>query len=852
MKQILFSWLIICGTALVAAAQQNPVTWTWKATHLQGEEYQITFKAKINDGWYTYSQFIGDDGPVPTSINYDSDNQTVVGKATEKTSKPAYKVEGFDKMFDMDIIKYKHDLTIQQTIKVKDASKEVVGYMTYMTCDNEQCRPPTDVEFSFMPSSLIQKTAADPTTDQANAPPVTTEEPTPPTTETTTATETVVEQVPETTTSPTTTVNNEMPVSWLIEFNKINDLEFDMIATATIAEGWYVYSQVLESEDGPLATFVEINKEIEVVTDVETASQPAYKVEGFDKMFEMNVTKYKHDFTITKRLKVTDTTKVIKGFLEYMTCNDEQCRPPTAVEFSYYVNGEPADMAKFEGTVQGDQFNPVRPTLQATNIKPVGACEGTDGNILKADKRVASMGLWAIFLAGFGGGLIALLTPCVFPMIPMTVSLFSKGKDKKKGDGIKNALLFGASIVVIYVSLGLIITAVFGADALNQFSTHWLTNLAFFLLFTVFAISFFGYFEITLPSSWANKANSASMKGGLIGTFFGAFSIALVSFSCTGPIIGTLIVQAINIGYGGPAIGMLGFSLALALPFTLFAAFPSWLQSLPSSGSWMTSMKVVLGFVELALGLKFLSVADLTEGWGILPYEAFVGLWGVIFIAMGLYLFGVIVFPHDAKGAKISNGRKALGVASFGFAVYVLTGFMSNSDDTFVTPNLLSGLAPPVCYSYIKPCDCPATLEECFKDYDEALAYAKKVNKPILIDFTGHGCVNCRRMEDLVWTKPAINDIIRNEYVLVSLYVDDRKKLDKTLIGPDGRKIRNVGNKWALFEEVNFNKQSQPYYALINTKEEVLNRPKAYTPDVEEYKAFLECGVEQFKASMEK
>jgi len=568
-------------------------------------------------------------------------------------------------------------------------------------------------------------------------------------------------------------------------------------------------------------------------------------------MFDMNITKYKHDFTITKRLKLTKDIETIKGFLEYMTCDDEQCRPPTAVEFEHNISGV-ALLPPTKGTVDGDQFNPVRPTLQATNLAPVGNCNGTTGDALKGNNQVASMSLWAIFLAGFGGGLIALLTPCVFPMIPMTVSLFSKGKDKTKAEGIKNALIFGGSIIVIYVALGLLITAAFGTDALNQFSTHWLTNVIFFLLFTIFAISFFGYFDIRLPSSWANKANSASMKGGLIGSFFGAFSIALVSFSCTGPIIGTLIVQSINSGFGGPAVGMFGFSVALALPFTLFAAFPSWLQSLPSSGSWMTSMKVVLGFVELALGLKFLSVADLTEGWKILPYEAFIALWGVIFIAMGLYLFGIILFPHDAKGAKISNGRKMFGGVSFVFAAYIFSGFMSNTHNTFITPNLLSGLAPPVCHSYIKPCDCPATLSECFKDYDEALAYAKTVNKPILIDFTGHGCVNCRRMEDQVWTKPEINDLIRNEYVLVSLYVDDRKPLDKVLVGPDGRKIRNVGNKWALFEEVNFKKQSQPYYALINTKEEVLNTPKAYTPDVAEYKAFLECGIEQYKKSMAK
>ncbi|MBL4648605.1 MAG: thioredoxin family protein, partial [Aureispira sp.] len=438
---------------------------------------------------------------------------------------------------------------------------------------------------------------------------------------------------------------------------------------------------------------------------------------------------------------------------------------------------------------------------------------------------------------------------CVFPMIPMTVALFSKGKKKSKRASINNALIFGASIIVIYVALGLLVTILFGADALNRLSTHWLMNLTFFALFTVFAFSFFGFFEISLPASWANKADQASMKGGLIGTFFGAFSICLVSFSCTGPIIGTLLVEAVKEGFFAPAVGMLGFSIALALPFTLFAAFPSWLQSLPNSGSWMTTMKVVLGFLELALGLKFLSTADLTQHWGIMPYELFIALWGIIFALMAIYLFGFIKFPHDNPNAEISIPRKGFAAITAALTIYIFSGFMTNSEGTFVTPSLLSGLAPAVCYSYIKPCDCPATLDECFHDYYEALAHAKKVNKPLLVDFTGHGCVNCRRMEDNVWTKKEINDIIRNEYVLVSLYIDDNKALDKTLVTPSGKKLRNVGNKWAEFQAVNFVTLSQPYYILVNTKEQVLNTPVGYTPDEKEYLDFLECGVKQFKES---
>ncbi len=660
-------------------------------------------------------------------------------------------------------------------------------------------------------------------------------------------------------------------------------------------------------------------------------------------MFDMQVTKYKKDFTIRQKFQATDPTKEVSGYLEYMTCNDSQCLPPTAVEFSFLPSSylpkpsnrpppkgdEPKDDAlkeqpsdnstgqtdpvkttnkapsptptpedptvatdpvvenpvttpaetpattpaqtnevEFVGTTQNDVFDPMRPKLVATANAPIaGDCESETGEIVQnLNVDVEGLPWWQIFLLGFGGGLIALLTPCVFPMIPMTVSLFSKsGKgEMTRSRGIKNALLFGASIIVIYVSLGLLFTIAFGSDALNLISTSWIMNLAFFLLFTVFAFSFFGYYEIQLPSAWANKADQASSKGGLMGTFFGAFSIALVSFSCTGPIIGSLIVQTASSGsYGAPAIGMFGFSLALALPFMLFAAFPSWLQSLPKSGGWMTSMKVVLGFLELALGLKFLSIADLTEHWNILPYEVFIGLWGLIFILMTAYLFGFIHFPHDDKTAEIKTGRKILGGISAVVTLSILSGFMINEQtNAFKTPSWLSGLAPSACYSYIRPCEkteikeytssdhCPPGIHGCFDDYDEALRYAKEKNKPLLIDFTGHGCVNCRKMEENVWIVPKINKMLNEDYVLVSLYVDDRKKLPQTLTTADGTKIRNIGNKWAAFQRINFEKASQPYYVLITPEEEVINTPRAYTPDVDTYEGFLRCGLDGFQKSL--
>jgi thiol:disulfide interchange protein len=845
--RLLLSFLLLFSlSSLSLLAQDSPVAYTWEAKSLGGNDYEITFKAKIQDGWYTYSQYLGsDDGPIPTSINFESGNEKKIGKATEKTSKSKYKVSGFDKMFEMEITKYKKDLVIKQKIEVTDPSKAVTGYLEYMTCDDTRCMPPTAVEFTFIPADLKSDVKAA-TNDKEEEKPA----------------ETPDDNPEDSHDQPS--ADTDTPVTWDVKFNKISDNEVDLVATATIADGWYVYSQKLESDDGPVATSINFNEGVvvEEVSNVETASVPENKLQMMDEVFDMQLTKFKHDFIITQRLKVSDPSQPIVGYLEYMTCDATKCMPPTAVDFQFSFSGKmPAEATN--GTVKDGKFDPRRPTLIETNKAPIGNCDGEEGNSIKNDNTMAGMSLFTIFLLGFGGGLLALLTPCVFPMIPMTVSLFSKGKNKSKKEGIKNAVIFGLSIIVIYVSLGLFITLTFGADALNLLSTHWLMNLAFFFLFTIFAISFFGYFEIALPSSWANKADEASGKGGLIGTFFGAFSISLVSFSCTGPIVGTLLVQAaVNGGVVGPTIGMLGFSIALALPFTLFAAFPSWLQSLPSSGSWMTSMKVILGFLELALGLKFLSTADLTQHWGILPYELFIGLWAIIFAGMTLYLFGLIRFPHDNPTAKISLKRKGLGVFAGLLTVSILSGFMTNpKTDAFKTPTWLSGLAPSACYSYVKPCvnhapedsefkfsdHCPPGINQCFDDYDEAMRYAKTVNKPVLIDFTGYGCVNCRKMEENVWIDDEVNKILNEEYVLVSLYVDDRKKLENTLEGPNGTKIRNVGNKWAAFQEVNFDRQSQPYYVLATPDEQVLNTPRAYTPDIQTYTNFLKCGVKAFK-----
>lgn len=762
MKKLSITLLLLVGI-LGNLLAQKPVNYTWKVKALTDNTYQITFKTKIEEGWYTYSQYLESDlGPIPTSINFESANQKKLGKATETTSKSSNKLSGHDDMFDMNITKYKKDLTIVQKFQVTNPTKEVSGYLEYMSCNDSQCLPPTAVEFSFIPSTYLPKPGGKPRPTDNNKP---TEQPT------------------DNTTGQVEPVKSNNPPT--------------VVETPTTE---------------PTTTNDETEEPVVVTEDTTTAT--------------------------TAETPVTEPT-------------------PAAPTKDQFV-----------GTTKDGVFNPVRPTLVATATKPIGgACESETGEVLENNNvELEGLSWWKIFLLGFGGGLIALLTPCVFPMIPMTVSLFSKGGNgaSSKSTGIKNALIFGASIIVIYVSLGLAFTIAFGPEAINLFSTSWVMNLLFFILFTVFAFSFFGYYEIQLPSSWANKADQASSKGGLAGTFFGAFSIALVSFSCTGPIIGSLIMQTASSGsYGSPAIGMLGFSVALALPFMLFAIFPSWLQSLPRSGGWMTSMKVILGFLELALGLKFLSTADLTEHWGILPYEVFVGLWALTFFLMTLYLFGFIRFPHDAKGAKIPMGRKVLGGVAAVVTLSLLSGFMVNEQtDAFKTPFWLSGLAPSACYSYIRPCQqaqseeytfsdhCPPGINQCFDDYDEALRYASANNKPILVDFTGYGCVNCRKMEENVWIDPSINKILNEDYVLVSLYVDDRKKLPQTLVTEDGTKIRNVGNKWAAFQRVNFNKLAQPYYVLITPDEQVINVPRAYTPNIPTYEAFLRCGLDGYQKSL--
>lgn len=688
------------------------------------------------------------------------------------------------------------------------------------------------------------------------------------------------------------------PVKWSFSQEKISDKESYLVFTAKIDKGWTIYSQ-FTADDGPIPTTITFEESTGIEL-VGKASESGKKKEGMDALFGVNVIKFLADkpFVMKQKVKVKDASKKVSGYVTYMACDDEKCLPPTDEEFSFSFGGAstatetsnkkeektdnvpgiavvtmPSDTATMltdaaatdtlSGTVaalgpkiSGNKIDQKIPTLYETQKDPLSDCGG---------QKETREGLFWLFVFGFLGGLLALLTPCVFPMLPLTVSFFLKDTKRK---GWVNGAIYGASIIVIYVLIGLLITILVGPEALNRLSTNWIANSLFFLIFVAFAFSFFGYYEITLPSSWSTKSDRMADKGGLLGIFFMAFTLALVSFSCTGPIIGTAIVQASTKGeFFGPFLVMLGFSTALALPFGLFAAFPAWLNTLPKSGSWMNSVKVVLGFLELALALKFLSVADMTNRWGFLKYELFMGLWVIIFIGMALYLFGFIKFPHDSPIKKLGTVRLAFaGLATAG-VFYLLSGFFVNeSTGNYKALSLMSGLAPPAHYNFfIPPQPLDASIKEkypsyskcanninCFKDYFEGIQYANEVNRPILIDFTGHGCVNCRKTEEHIWIDDRVRNILMDSVVLISLYVDDDKKIEDVLISLNtNEKLRNIGKKWADFQIVNFEKNAQPLYVLASNDQKVVSQPRAYVPGVDGYLDYLRCSLSQFKNNPE-
>lgn len=664
------------------------------------------------------------------------------------------------------------------------------------------------------------------------------------------------------------------PVKWKIKLEDSQSAEKEIVFAATIDKGWHLYDMNLP-EGGPVST----SFTFETLQGAELIGQPVSNIKPtvvYDEQFAMDLRWFPGAVTFTQKVKILNPKKFkIEGEVEFMVCNDETCLPPDRVSFAFDSKNTKLTLPADAPVVEKDDVTEEQPDTNQvaeegktlTTPDPVAKEETVIANPEKiANALTNDAALWTpviddlkaygdttvtatdtswlfIFFAGFLGGLIALLTPCVWPMIPMTVSFFLKRtKDRKKA--IRDALTYGMSIIVIYLVMGLLITGIFGASALNDLSTNAIFNIIFFLLLVVFAISFFGAFEMVLPASWTTKLDSkADSTTGILSIFFMSFTLVLVSFSCTGPIIGTLLVQAASMGTAvGPAIGMFGFALALSIPFSLFAIFPNMLQSMPKSGGWLNSVKVVLGFLELALALKFLSVADLAYGWRLLDREVFIVLWIVIFFLLGLYLLGKIKFSHDSDVKYVSVPRLFMAIISFGFAVYMVPGLWG------APLKSISAFAPPLYTQdfslYNDEVHAP------YDDYESGMAYAKRVNKPVMIDFSGFGCVNCRKMEASVWTDPKVKQLLEKDYVLITLMVDDKTKLPQPIeIEEHGkvRKLKTIGDKWSYLQRSKFGANAQPFYILLNDEGKPLGPSYAFNEDVSKYIQFLENGLKAFK-----
>lgn len=670
------------------------------------------------------------------------------------------------------------------------------------------------------------------------------------------------------------------PVKWSFSKKQISPSEVQLIFKATIDKTWHLYSQEV-IPDGPVPTSFnfEKSKDFQLVGKV---TEPK-AIQEYDPNFDTILKYFANEAIFTQKIKVLSTKDFkIKGYLEFMCCDDKQCLPPTEVDFEFTIKGNPEAVPVTTDTTHSGIVNN---TGDTTNLAGIGAVTDTSANnetfkeIKKGEQKEDSL-LW-LFIISFLAGLAAILTPCVFPMIPMTVTFFLKEKDKVKAK--TQALVYGFSIILIYTVIGTIVAVLFGANFANFLSTHWIPNILFFLIFLFFAASFLGMFEITLPSWMINKSDSQADRGGVLGSFFMAFTLVLVSFSCTGPIVGAILVESAGGKVLMPIVGMLGFSLAFALPFTLFAFFPRWLNNMPKSGGWLNAVKVVLGFIELALGLKFLSIADQTYHWGILDREIYLAFWIIIFALMGFYLIGKLKFAHDSDVKYISVPRLMLAIITFTFVLYLIPGM-------FGAPlKALSGYLPPqathdfdlnkIIRENVEVfssgtsstssntgnadqttglCDSPKHGDilhlphglKGYFDYEQGLACAKQQNKPVFIDFTGHGCVNCREMEARVWSDPRVLKKLKDEFVVIALYVDDKTQLPENewiTSKYDGKVKKTIGKKYADFQISRFNVNAQPYYVLLDTDGELLVKPKAYDLDVENFIAFLDSAIAEFK-----
>ena len=621
------------------------------------------------------------------------------------------------------------------------------------------------------------------------------------------------------------------PVTWDSSVKMTGDKSGEVIFSATIDAGWHIYGLTTPEGSGIQPTEVIWDKleGVELVGEL-TPSRPAH--EEMDVVMNMKLGWWEKDITLVQKFDVTGDSYTISGNVKFMVCSANTCQPPTKEPFEFTSGTSSAE----SGKASAGEVN-ASPAVAVSGSELWAPVDFSSVEVKENEASIDGLSSWLIFLGGFVGGLLALLTPCVWPMIPLTVSFFLK-KSGSRRKSITNAILYGLSIIVIYLILGLAVTMIFGASALNALSTNALFNIIFFLMLVVFAISFFGAFDIKLPDSWANKMDSKAEKTtGLLSIFFMAFTLTLVSFSCTGPIIGTLLVEAANLGnYTGPAVGMFGFALALAIPFTMFAIFPSWLKEVPKSGGWMNTVKVTLGFIELALSLKFLSVADLAYGWHILDREVFVSLWVVIFALLGLYLLGKIRFAHDDENEGIGVFRFFLALVSLSFSVYLLPGLWG------APLKSVSAFVPPL---YTQDFNLYDEGMAHYDDFDEGMKAAQAQGKPAFIDFSGYGCVNCRKMETAVLNNTKVKDMLEKDFVFITLMVDDKRPLPEPIyVNENGRqvKLETYGDRWSYLQRHKFNANSQPYYAVLNENGELASGPYFYDEDVEKFIEFLNAG----------
>jgi len=800
----------------LAAQILEPVKWSFNFQFLNETEGEVIATAIIDEGWHVYALQVSDDpnfmGPIETKLEVEkSSKYSLVGAPTQGKF-----IRHADPQFDNEELMYFENTAVfKQKIKLDtDQPFNLKGVLQYMSCNDEKCVFPDPENFSLKIAPAATSEAA----------------------------------------IDSTQINKGIknPVRYSFRSIDKGNNQYELVITANLTANWHTYSIVPSEAGGPSPTEFSF-RDSSSFQFIGGLSESA-TIKKYDALFMTDVQYFTDSAEFRQIIQPNAGVVVIQGSVKGMACNDDSCVPVQPIFFSINLK------TGFGTEIEEDQlgsFNtgPAKFRYFIEGLDPKNPVTKDCGQVQTEPEKGDS--LWQIFILGFLGGLLALLTPCVFPMIPLTVSFFTKGSQNRK-KGVTRAIIYGSFIFGIYLLLSLPFHLLDSVDEniLNNISTNVPLNTFFFIIFVVFAISFFGFFEITLPSSIANKADSASNTGGLIGSFFMALTLAIVSFSCTGPILGSLLASSLTKDGGAIQLtaGMGGFGAALGIPFAIFAAFPSMLSALPKSGGWLNSVKVVLGFLELALALKFLSNADLVGHWDFLKYELFMGLWIIIFALMVLYLFGKLKFPHDSPLKKLSLFRIGFAVLTLSWVIYLGTGFRLNKESgTYHSLTLLSGLAPPTGYSWIYPISCPHNLD-CEHDYIAGLERAKRENKPIFLDFTGYACVNCRKMEENVWIDPEIIDKLRNEVIVVSLYVDDGKELPEelkekytSLVTGKTRNIKTYGDRWATFQIETFVNNSQPWYVMLSPDEKILTPGVGYTPNAAEYNAWLQCGLNTFK-----